>query len=126
MVAPAPQTGPGSTNIPVAQAFTPGPILLMGPPGAGKGTQSKILMALWSVPQISTGDLLRDMQKDPEKSASPLRLQMRQVMDAGHLIPDELVQAVVLNRLRKPDTRRGFILDGFPLRYVRLYGWMRN
>lgn len=123
MVAPAPQTETGSTNIPVAQTFTPGPILLMGPPGAGKGTQSKILMALWSVPQISTGDLLRDMQKDPEKSASLLGVQMRQVMDAGHLIPDELVQAVVLNRLRQPDTRRGFILDGFP-RTLRQAVWL--
>lgn len=114
MVEPTTQTEPGSANVPVAQTFTPGPILLMGPPGAGKGTQSKILMARWSVPQISTGDLLRDMQKDPEKSTSPLGVQMRQVMDAGHLIPDELVQAVVSNRLRQPDTRRGFILDGFP------------
>lgn len=114
MVTPTVQAGAGSASAPAAQKFTPGPILLMGPPGAGKGTQSKILMAAWSIPQISTGDLLRAMRKDPEKSASPLGQQMRQVMDAGHLIPNELVEAIVLDRLRQPDTTRGFILDGFP------------
>ena len=114
MVAPAVQRDSGPASAPMAQKFTPGPILLMGPPGAGKGTQSKVLMAQWSVPQISTGDLLRDMRNDPEKSASPLGVQMRQVMDAGRLIPNELVEAIVLDRLRQPDTRRGYILDGFP------------
>ncbi|MGO8719005.1 MAG: adenylate kinase family protein [Acidobacteriaceae bacterium] len=98
----------------MAQTFTPGPILLVGAPGVGKGTQAKILMAQWSIPQISTGDLLREMRKDPEKSASPLGQQMRQVMDAGHLIPNELVEAIVLDRLRQPDTKRGYVLDGFP------------
>lgn len=114
MVAPTAQVGPGSASAPMAQKFTPGPILLLGAPGAGKGTQSKLLMARWSVPQISTGDLLREMRKDPEKSASPLGQQMRQVMDAGHLIPNELVEAIVLDRLRQSDTKRGYILDGFP------------
>ncbi|MHB8389632.1 MAG: adenylate kinase family protein [Acidobacteriaceae bacterium] len=112
MVAPAIQAAAGMA--PAAQMFTPGPILLMGPPGAGKGTQSKILMAQWLVPQISTGDLLRDMRKDPEKSASPLGQEMRAVMNEGHLIPNELVEAIVLDRLRQPDTKRGYILDGFP------------
>ncbi len=114
MVAPVVRGDSGSASASVAQRFTPGPILLMGPPGAGKGTQSKILMAQWLVPQISTGDLLRDITKDPEKSTSRLGLQMRQVMDAGHLIPNELVEAIVLDRLRQPDTHRGYILDGFP------------
>ena len=114
MVAPTTQRDSDSASVSMAQTFTPGPILLMGPPGAGKGTQSKVLMAQWSIPQISTGDLLRDMRKDPEKSASPLGIQMRQVMDAGHLIPNELVEAIVLDRLRQPDTHRGYILDGFP------------
>jgi adenylate kinase len=114
MVAPTVHQGLGSASALMAQKFTPGPILLMGPPGAGKGTQSKILMAQWSIPQISTGDLLRDMRKDPEKSSSALGVQMRQVMDAGHLIPNELVEAIVLDRLRQPDTQRGYILDGFP------------
>lgn len=92
----------------------PGPILLLGAPGAGKGTQAKILMAEWSIPQISTGDLLREMRKDPVKSATPLGQQIRQIMDAGQLVPNELVQAMVLERLKLPDTRRGYILDGFP------------
>src|SRR5580698_3219193 len=112
MVTPTVYGDSGSAPVSTAETFTPGPILLMGPPGAGKGTQSKILMARWSIPQISTGDLLRDMRKDPEKSTSPLGVQMRQVMDAGHLIPNELVQAIVLDRLRQPDTQRGYILDG--------------
>src|SRR6202012_3344824 len=94
--------------------ITPGPILLLGAPGAGKGTQAKILMAEWSIPQISTGDLLREMQKDPIKSVSSLGVQIRQVMDAGQLVPDELVQAMVLERLKEPDTKAGYVLDGFP------------
>ncbi|MHB1938180.1 MAG: adenylate kinase family protein [Acidobacteriaceae bacterium] len=114
MVATSAQTKLGPASASMAEKFTPGPILLMGPPGAGKGTQSKILMAQWSVPQISTGDLLRNMRNDPEKGGSPLGAQMRQAMDAGHLIPNELVQAIVLHRLRQPDTKRGYILDGFP------------
>jgi adenylate kinase len=94
--------------------ITPGPILLLGAPGAGKGTQSKILMADWSIPQISTGDLLREMRKDPVKSVSPLGIEIRKVMDAGQLVPDELVQEMVLERLKQPDTKNGYVLDGFP------------
>jgi adenylate kinase len=93
---------------------TPGPILLLGAPGAGKGTQAKVLMAEWSIPQISTGDLLREMRKDPVKAATPLGKQIREIMDAGQLVPNELVQALVLDRLQQPDTERGYILDGFP------------
>jgi len=92
----------------------PGPIVLLGAPGAGKGTQAKALMASWSVPQISTGDLLREMRKDPVKSATPLGRQIRQVMDAGQLVSNDLIQAMVLERLSLPDTARGYILDGFP------------
>ncbi len=92
----------------------PGPILLLGAPGAGKGTQAKILMAEWSVPQISTGDLLREMRRDPEKSSSPLGQQIRTVMDSGRLVPDDLVQALVAHRVEQPDAVRGYILDGFP------------
>ena len=93
---------------------TPGPILLLGAPGAGKGTQAKILMAEWSIPQISTGDLLREMRKDPVRSATSLGKQIRQIMDAGQLVPNDLVQAMVLERLKLPDTVRGYVLDGFP------------
>ncbi len=94
--------------------IVPGPILLLGAPGVGKGTQAKILMADWAIPQISTGDLLREMRKDPVKAASPLGIQIRQVMDAGQLVSNDLVQAMVLERLKQPDTARGYILDGFP------------
>ncbi|MHB8303407.1 MAG: adenylate kinase [Acidobacteriaceae bacterium] len=97
-----------------ANPTTAGPILLLGAPGAGKGTQAKALMERWSVPQISTGDLLRSLRNDPVKSASPLGQQIRQVMDAGKLVPDELVQAMVAERLQQPDTRNGYVLDGFP------------
>ena len=106
------QSGQGAK---VAQILpTPGPILLLGAPGVGKGTQAKILMAEWLVPQISTGDLLREIRKDPVKGASALGQQIRQVMDAGQLVPDELVQAMVLERLKQPDTQNGYVLDGFP------------
>jgi adenylate kinase len=114
MVAPVAHAATGSDTASQATLFTPGPILLMGAPGAGKGTQAKLLMQAWAVPQISTGDLLREMQKDPEKSASPLGQQILRVMDEGHLIPNELVEAIVMDRLGQPDTRRGYILDGFP------------
>ena len=90
--------------------FEPGPLLLMGAPGVGKGTQAKELVALWSIPQISTGDLLRAHVS----AGSALGREARQLMDAGHLVPDELVNRMVEQRLREPDTRRGYILDGFP------------
>lgn len=104
----------GSEAVTTPILTTPGPILLLGAPGAGKGTQAKVLMMEWSIPQISTGDLLREMRKDPVKSASPLGRQIRQVMDAGQLVSNDLVQAMVLERLKLPDTRRGYVLDGFP------------
>jgi adenylate kinase len=94
--------------------FVPGPILLLGAPGAGKGTQARLLMDAWKVPQISTGDLLRELRKDPVKSASPLGVEIRQRMDSGRLVTDELVQAIVASRLEAADTRSGYILDGFP------------
>ncbi|HEX4021173.1 MAG TPA: nucleoside monophosphate kinase [Acidobacteriaceae bacterium] len=93
---------------------TPGPILLLGAPGAGKGTQSKILMAAWDIPQISTGDILRELRKDPVKGGTPLGQKVRAVMDAGKLVSDELVEKLVLDRLAQPDTLRGYVLDGFP------------
>lgn len=97
-----------------SREILPGPILLLGAPGAGKGTQAKALMATWSIPQISTGDLLRAMRKDPVKSASELGSKIREVMDSGQLVPDDLVQEMVLERLHQPDTNRGYVLDGFP------------
>ncbi len=92
------------------QAFQPGPILLMGAPGVGKGTQAKELMARWGIPQISTGDLLRAHVA----SRSGLGAQAKQLMDAGQLVPDALVEQMVAARLLEPDVHRGYILDGFP------------
>jgi adenylate kinase len=110
---PVVEMGAGSTAA-IRKGVVPGPILLLGAPGAGKGTQAKILMADWSIPQISTGDLLREMRKDPVKSATALGKQIRQVMDAGQLVSNDLVQAMVLERLKLPDTEQGYVLDGFP------------
>jgi adenylate kinase len=88
----------------------PGPILLLGAPGAGKGTQAKQLMALWKVPQISTGDILRgNVARQTE-----LGKQAKQLMDRGELVPDDLVNGMVAARLAEPDTDRGYIFDGYP------------
>lgn len=88
----------------------PGPILLLGAPGVGKGTQAKELAAKWGIPQISTGDLLRDNRD----RGTPLGLQAKEIMATGKLVPDELVNQMVAERLKQPDTAKGYILDGFP------------
>jgi adenylate kinase len=88
----------------------PGPMLLMGAPGVGKGTQAKRIMAAWGIPQISTGDLLRDHRD----RGTALGLLATQIMDEGKLVPDDLVNQMVAERLAKPDTVRGYILDGYP------------
>jgi adenylate kinase len=88
----------------------PGPILLLGAPGVGKGTQAKELMAKWGIPQISTGDLLR-YHRD---HGTPLGLKAKEIMAAGKLVPDELVNEMVAERLTQPDTANGYILDGYP------------
>lgn len=90
--------------------FAPGPILLLGAPGAGKGTQAKHLMAAWGIPQISTGDLLRSNVAQ----GTELGRQAKEIMARGDLVPDELVNRMVAARLAEPDTRTGYILDGFP------------
>ena len=88
----------------------PGPILLMGAPGVGKGTQAKGIMAAWGIPQISTGDLLRDHRD----RGTPLGVVATQIMNSGKLVPDDLVNQMVAERLAQPDTARGYILDGYP------------
>ena len=88
----------------------PGPILLLGAPGAGKGTQAKDMAAKWGIPQISTGDLLR-YNRD---HGTPLGLKAKQIMDEGKLVPDDLVNEMVAERLKQPDTESGYILDGYP------------
>ncbi|MBS2030723.1 MAG: adenylate kinase [Deltaproteobacteria bacterium] len=82
----------------------------MGPPGAGKGTQAGKLIAEFKLPQISTGDILREAKR----AGTPLGKQAAGFMDSGKLVPDELVIGLVEERLEKPDTKDGFILDGFP------------
>jgi adenylate kinase len=88
----------------------PGPILLLGAPGAGKGTQAKDLAAKWGIPQISTGDLLRTNRDH----GTPLGMKAKQIMDEGKLVPDDLVNEMVAERLKQPDTANGYILDGYP------------
>ena len=88
----------------------PGPILLLGAPGVGKGTQAKELVKLWGIPQISTGDLLRANVAQ----GTQLGRVAKEIMGRGELVPDSLVNEMVAVRLLEPDTVRGYILDGFP------------
>jgi adenylate kinase len=89
---------------------TIGPVVLLGPPGAGKGTQSKRITEHYHIPQVSTGDLLREHVKQQ----TPLGVEVQAVIARGELVPDHLVCDIVAWRLRQPDADRGFILDGFP------------
>jgi adenylate kinase len=90
--------------------FTPGPILLLGPPGAGKGTQAQELAKLWNIPHISTGDLLRGHRT----RGTELGKMADAIMLRGELVPDTLVNEMVADRLAQPDAANGYILDGFP------------
>jgi adenylate kinase len=85
-------------------------IILLGPPGAGKGTQAKKLTSTFSIPQISTGDMLRAAVKN----GTELGKKAKSFMDAGGLVPDEVVIGIVKERLADADCAKGFILDGFP------------
>ena len=103
-----------TTTAPAGNNFLPGPVLLLGAPGVGKGTQAKLLMAACNIPQISTGDLLRAIKNDPAKAVTPEASMAKAFMDRGQLVPDDLVNEIVAERLTEPDTRRGYILDGYP------------
>jgi adenylate kinase len=85
-------------------------MLLLGAPGVGKGTQAKRLMEEFGIPQISTGDLLREHRRNH----TPLGMLADELMSRGALVPDDLVNQMVAARLTEPDTRHGYILDGFP------------
>ena len=96
--------------LPNANDFLPGPVLLLGAPGVGKGTQAQLLMAEFNIPQISTGDLLREHRKNHTE----LGLMAESLMNQGQLVPDELVNDMVADRLKQSDTQTGYVLDGYP------------
>ena len=85
-------------------------LVLLGAPGAGKGTQAKKLIEKHSIPQISTGDILRKAVAD----GTPLGKEAKSYMDKGELVPDKVVIGLIEDRLKQPDCKKGFILDGFP------------
>ncbi|HMA88863.1 MAG TPA: adenylate kinase [Burkholderiales bacterium] len=85
-------------------------LILLGPPGAGKGTQAGFITARFGIPQVSTGDMLRAAIK----AGTPLGQAAREVMDRGQLVPDEIVIELVRRRLEAPDCRNGYLFDGFP------------
>jgi len=85
-------------------------LILLGPPGAGKGTQAKMMADRWEIPQVSTGDILREAVKE----GRPLGLEAKSFMDRGELVPDRVVIGIIGERLEEKDAAGGFILDGFP------------
>lgn len=85
-------------------------LVLLGPPGAGKGTQAQILVETYSIPQLSTGDMLRSAIANK----TPLGLEAKAIVDRGDLVSDDIVSGIISERMDQPDCANGFILDGFP------------
>lgn len=100
-------------------ARTIGPVILLGPPGSGKGTQAKKIAGHYCIPQISTGDLLREHVS----RGTALGLEAKAIMARGDLVPDELMYGIVAERLTRSDCARGYVLDGFP-RTAAQAGWL--
>jgi adenylate kinase len=85
-------------------------LILLGPPGAGKGTQANFIREKFAIPQISTGDMLRAAVK----AGTPLGMAAKKVMDGGHLVSDDIIIGLVKDRLKQPDSANGYLFDGFP------------
>lgn len=85
-------------------------LVLLGPPGAGKGTQAEVLAREFKIPHISTGDILREAVREKTDTG----MEAKSFMDKGELVPDKIVTRIVVERLKKPDAEKGFILDGYP------------
>ena len=112
-------SGSPGGSIPLGRKRKIGPLIFLGPPGAGKGTQGKRISERYGIPQISTGDLLRDHGR----RGTELGKRVKEIMARGELVPDNLVCDMVADRLRLPDCKRGYILDGFP-RTPAQAGWL--
>src|SRR5918911_1237464 len=96
--------------MPAHDVAVAGDLVLLGPPGSGKGTQAARLSLAYGIPHIATGDIFRALVE----AGTPLGQQLKAYLDRGELVPDALVIDVIRHRLSQPDAQRGFILDGFP------------